>query len=517
MKFMKITLIIIIVSVSVYAQTDKNEAIKHIRSNLEFLAHDLLEGREATSRGARVASLYIARELQKYGVKPFGDNGTYYQSFDMTLKGFVPGVKIELLKKNKEEMLFGEHFIISKRGMPDSSFAGIETDVVFAGYGITAEEFDYDDYENLDIKGKIVLLYDDMPESEDETIFNPKKHKKYIYWSTKRSIAQEKGAIGVLIIPTEQFMRSWLRYKNRADSPSFGLPDTTQKQEEDEKLIPLVVLNNKGLSLLLADEDITTEELLAGYGELTFPKYFTLKNKLKISYRTFTETRKARNVIGILEGNDENLKNEFITIGGHYDHVGANGGNVYNGADDNGSGTVAILECARTLSAANDNERSILFIFHTAEEKGLLGAKYLTNNVDWVSKAVVNINIDMVGRESVDSIHCIGSDKLSSELYELVEEINSDGDYFTLDYRFNAEDDPNRYYYRSDHVHYVNKNIPIVFFYDYMRQDYHKPTDTAEKINYTKIYKITRLVHDLALTISNLDHKLIVDKAKMKE
>ncbi|GBD89068.1 aminopeptidase YwaD precursor [bacterium BMS3Abin03] len=200
----------------------------------------------------------------------------------------------------------------------------------------------------------------------------------------------------------------------------------------------------------------------------------------------------------------------------HYDHLGKKGDEVYNGADDDGSGTVAILEAARRLSAMHKNKRSILIIFHAAEEKGLLGSKYLTENADFMNDIVADINIDMVGRKSDDSIYCIGSKKLSTEMYNLVREANKETVNFYLDYKFDDPDDPNRYYYRSDHYNYAKHNIPIVFFYDHMIEDYHKPTDDVEKINFEKIDKISTLITELALRIADLDHKLIVDK-KEKE
>jgi len=201
-------------------------------------------------------------------------------------------------------------------------------------------------------------------------------------------------------------------------------------------------------------------------------------------------------------------------LSAHYDHEGIVKGEIYNGADDNGSGTVAILEAGRRLALLKENKRSIILAFHTGEEKGLLGSKYFTENSDIMSDVVSNINIDMVGREDTESIYSIGSGKLSTELFELVEKVNSETAKFELDYTFDASNDPNRYYYRSDHYNYAKHNIPIVFFYDHMTEDYHQPTDDVDKINFEKIEKVSTLITELALRIANLDHKLIVDKTE---
>ncbi|RMD48342.1 MAG: M20/M25/M40 family metallo-hydrolase, partial [Ignavibacteria bacterium] len=220
----------------------------------------------------------------------------------------------------------------------------------------------------------------------------------------------------------------------------------------------------------------------------------------------------ARNVVGILEGKDEKLKDEYIVLSAHYDHLGKRGNDIYNGADDDGSGTVTILDAARTLSIKKENKRSILFVFHTGEEKGLLGSRYFTEHFGNMDAIKANINIDMVGRGSVDTIYNIGSGKLSSEFYELVKNANEESVNIYFDYRFDDPNDPNRFYYRSDHINYARKGIPIVFFYDYMQKDYHKPTDTVEKINWEKIVKMVELTHTIALKTANLDTPLIIDK-----
>ena len=493
----------------------KEVSLNYLKSNLEFLADDLLEGREATTRGEKLASLFIAKELQKYGIKPFGDNGTYFQNFDMQVKGLKDGSTIKLNDENgKPQLEFGKHFIISKRGVPSVEFANIEANIVFAGYGAIAEDISYNDYKNIDANGKYVLIYDDLP-TDEESPFDPVTHRRLGYWSTKRTIAQEQGAIGVFIIASQATESNWDYYIDWALSPTFGLPKEPAENKTPPKLIPSIGINKTGLQTLMANEEVEYSELIEAYGNSILPTSFELKKKVSVAFELYSDTRPARNVVGILEGSDDKLKSEYVSIGAHYDHEGKRGDKIWNGADDNGSGTVAILELARKLSLDNNNNRSILFLFHTAEEKGLIGAKYYTNNIDYIDDIVVNINIDMVGRGSTDSIHCIGSDKLSTDLYNIVEEANNDNDYFTLDYRFNAPDDPNRFYWRSDHVHFANKNIPIVFFYDYMKVDYHKPTDTVDKINFEKIYKITELVKDISLEISNRDERLKVDKVAL--
>ena len=177
----------------------------------------------------------------------------------------------------------------------------------------------------------------------------------------------------------------------------------------------------------------------------------------------------------------QNLKNEYVSIGGHYDHEGIKNGEIYNGADDNGSGVVGVLETSRKLIEANNNKRSILIMFYTAEEKGLMGARYLSNNVEYINDIVVNVNLDMIGRMSADTLHSVGANRLSEELHNIKIESNKKTVNFVFDYQFDDPKDPQNIYNRSDHINFARKGIPVVFFTENMKEDYHKPTDTGRK------------------------------------
>lgn len=486
-------------------------AIINIRTNLEFLTSDELEGRESTTKGETISSLYIAKELKRYGVKPFGDDGTYFQNFEVDVRWVDENSKVTFFADDGEtELKLGDNFLLSKNPMPAKEYSGQNYEIVFAGYGITARNYDYNDYANLDVSGKVVLIFRDAPLLDGEKIFSDDDHKKYSESNYKIKTAVENGAAGILFLPRSSISKYWRWIKHRAISSSFQLAD--EEVENDESTIPVLLLSEESAAKLLLEENFSFEEISAEVENGELPGSFSLNKKARFDYKVYKEMRNSRNIIGIIEGTDEEMLDEYVTFGAHYDHVGIKEEEIYNGADDNGSGTVTILEAARRLSLLNENQRSILVIFHTAEEKGLLGSKYLTNNGAFMKDLVVNINVDMVGRESIDSIFCIGSDKLSTELYELVQVVNDETVELVLDYTFDDPDDPNRYYYRSDHYNYAKHNIPIVFFYDHMTEDYHKPTDDVEKINFEKIEKISTLITELALRISNLDHKLMVDK-----
>ena len=231
---------------------------------------------------------------------------------------------------------------------------------------------------------------------------------------------------------------------------------------------------------------------------------------------------KGENVLGYIEGSD--LKEELIIITAHYDHLGKHDSLVFNGADDDGSGTVAALEIAEAFmlakKAGKGPRRSVLIMPVSGEEKGLLGSKYYTTHPIYPLKnTVANLNIDMIGRlddwhDTANYVYLIGADRLSQELHDISEQVNKEYIGLNLDYKFNEEDDPNRYYYRSDHYNFAKNNIPVIFYFNGVHEDYHKVTDTVEKIDFEKTQRITRLVFLTAWELVNRDERIKVDKAE---
>ncbi len=513
MKIIKIFSLLIILSAHIlFAQSeiDREKGLIYLQSNLEVLASDLFEGRETATRGEQLAALFISEELTKYGVKPFGDDGTYFQLIDLMVIKVEPETELTVINNNNSSKVLklGDDFYLSKEQLPSDKYNRNESNIVFAGYGITTEDYGYDDYNGIDVKGKVVLLQSGVPAIDREG-FSTEDEKKFGERNYKIENAKDHGAVGVLYIPGGRMLKYWGFIKKRAASPSVSLMNT---DEADKDAIPVALLSEESVKDLLSDEKYSYNDILEASENNKLLSGFDLKKKIVFNYTTNSEIKEARNVLGIIEGTDEELKNEYIVLTAHYDHEGIVDGDIYNGADDNGSGTVAILEAGRRLALLKDNKRSIIIAFQTGEEKGLLGSKYLTANSDFMSGVVSNINIDMVGREETESLYSIGSGMLSTELYDLVEKVNSETVKFELDYKFDDPNDPNKYYYRSDHYNYAKQNIPIVFFYDHMTEDYHRPTDDVEKINFEKIEKVSTLITELALRIANLNHKLKLDK-----
>jgi hypothetical protein len=496
-----------------------------IKTNLEFLASDELEGREAGTIAEKVAAGFIASQLRNYGVKPFaysesresGDSLNYFMEFDATKISVLPSSYMILhdsLSGKDTPLSYGQLFVNFHDQLVNCNF---DAPLVFAGFGITAPEYQYDDYAGLDVKGKIVVALDGEPQSDDEKYFDGAIQSSYSSAQFyKRHRAKELGAKALIVLAYNGLLSKWDDYTNYFLASKMVFNGEYVSADDPERM-PYFYGSNKFFEELLLRSNHSFQQILTMIKEKKEPPRFALqKMSARLRMETKTTSTSAMNVIGMIEGSDPKLKNEFVAIGAHFDHLGVNdSGVVFNGADDDASGTTTVLEVARAFSRTRDNKRSILIVFHGAEEKGLLGSEFLTSEDTpkpfKLSQIVSQINIDMVGRESADSIFVIGSGRLSSELKSLNESINKKLKLFTFDYTFDADDDPNRYYYRSDHYNYARYGIPVVFFFDGMTTDYHKSTDDFDKINFPKIEKTATLVYHLVHKIANQKRRLKVD------
>jgi hypothetical protein len=240
-----------------------------------------------------------------------------------------------------------------------------------------------------------------------------------------------------------------------------------------------------------------------------------------LALRPHVDVLQAENVLGYVEGTD--LKNELVIVTAHYDHIGTSGGEVYNGADDDGSGTVALLEMAQAFAQAKAEghgpRRSLLFMPVSGEEKGLLGSEYYSDHPVFPLEATVaDLNIDMIGRtDSAHSnsgpyVYIIGSDRLSTELHDINEKANKEHVSLSLDYTFNAPDDPNRFYFRSDHYNFARYGVPVIFYFSGVHEDYHQPGDEVEKIRFDLLEQRARLVFATAWELANRTQRIVVDK-----
>ena len=513
-KVFSLLVCILFTASSILSQLKINDktSLNYLKTNLQFLASDELEGRETGTRGEKLAALYISSELQKYGIKPYGDNGTYFQNIPLSTNSYAPESKIQSLNPDgsiASEYVLGTDFLKSGSNIGDASYLNISAPVVLAGYGITAPEFKYDDYSGIDVKGKIVIILPDEPYSDNKDFFNGTKTTKYSNVASKIDNAIQHGVVGIIFFPESWRTKFWDTFKKSAAQANFS----AAKFGPDKKIAPALVFHEEAIKKLLSGEEMSFEKISEGLEKPAQFKPFELKKKIKFGLIDNSQKKNAMNVVGIIEGNDPKLKNEYVLLSAHFDHVGVNKkGEVFNGADDDGSGTVSVLETARILKENKVNKRSVIALLVTGEEKGLWGSAFAANNSSFIPNTVADINIDMDARESPDSIYVIGSNKLSTEYYNLIRDVNAKTVKFGLNYKFDDPKDPEMFFYRSDHYNFALKGIPIVFLFDDMKSDYHKVTDDIEKINFDKMLKVVKLSANIAIRAANLNHRIVVDK-----
>ncbi len=479
----------------VFASTITEEELK---THLYIYASDDFEGRDTGAPGQKKAVAYLKEYYENLEVPAAKGNGDYFQE-----------VPLEVDKVPMGTVTFGDtSYPVGEDIITFSEVEGQFDEVVFLGYGIETE--DYSDY-TRDITGKIVLIKSGEPRNEDGTYVLSGTNEKSI-WSNmsealgkKRELAVKKGARGILYYDPGNFGR-YKRYFDFMRTNSSGRMQLAAENANDF----LILLNEKsakGLFPEIAQKNSAE----------------TLEARVQLEIKSANEKIASENVIAVLKGTTK--ANEYVVISSHLDHIGVTAdGRINNGADDDGSGTVAMLEIAEAFKkaseAGNGPQRTIVFLHVTGEEKGLLGSKYYTDYapVFPLESTVANLNIDMIGRIDPkrtghrNYVYLIGSDKLSSELHELSEEVNTKYTQLELDYTYNDENDPNRFYYRSDHYNFAKNNIPIIFYFNGTHEDYHQPGDTPDKINYDLLQNRTRLIFHTAWELANRPNKVTVDK-----
>ncbi|WP_222983996.1 M28 family peptidase [Flagellimonas meishanensis] len=480
-----------------YAQTITEEELKE---HLYIYASDDFEGRETGKPGQKKAVEYLKSHYEAMGVPAAQTSGDYFQKVPLE----VSNVPVGNIIIGNATLALGEDFL---------TFSAAEGDydaLVYVGYGV--EEGNYSDYDGVDVTGKLVLMKAGEPMDESGNYIVSGTAEQSV-WSNmseamqkKTELATEKGAAGVLYYDTANFPR-FKRYFDYMKANNSGKMQLAG--DNDDNFI--IILNEKSARALKDDIDKDHN-----------PKAALVSIKLAIT--SGNDIVDSENVVAVIKGTEK--PNEYVVISSHLDHIGITAdGQINNGADDDGSGSVALLEIAEAFKEASKAgegpKRSIVFLHVTGEEKGLLGSRYYTDfdPVFPLAQTVANLNIDMIGRIDPkrdgdrNYVYLIGSDKLSTELHKLSEEVNQKYANLELDYTYNDENDPNRFYYRSDHYNFAKNNIPIIFYFNGTHEDYHRPGDTPDKINYDLLQNRTRLVFHTAWEVANRDDKVEVDKA----
>lgn len=484
-----------------------------LRSYLTVLASDEYQGRETGTEGQRKAAKYIADQLASFGIPARGENGTYFQEIAFYNEKWN---SIGLTVNGKKFKHLYDFYAYPGANQNRPSYD--KKKVYFLGYGI--DDPSYSDYKGKKFKGKTVMIYAGEPKDQSGN-FLISKSSEASDWSTdfdKKMAAAAKHGVGTLLIIDPDIQ------KNIADNrvelvggrSKMGRPKNWDQSVNHLFISPALakeIIGEKMPKVVASREKIESRRKT---------KRVKLRSKIGIRQLKDDDSLIGSNVIGFIEGTDPELKDEVVIITAHYDHLGMRGKSIFNGADDNGSGTSTVMGVAKAVASAKKQgtgpRRSMLFMLVSGEEKGLLGSKYYVNYPLFPLKdAVADINVDMVGRvdkkyeDNPNYVYVIGSDRLSTELHEINERMNTEHTNLVLDYKYNDENDPNRYYYRSDHYNFAERGIPAVFFFNGTHVDYHRPSDTIEKINFEKMEKIGKLVYHTAWELANRDERIKVD------
>ena len=486
-----------------------------LKYDLSVIASDEMEGRETGEAGIEMAAQYIKSRLEsmKYGSLPgtsvaFQEVGFTFTSWD--------NIEVNINDQKFRHLWDYLAFPTKNNSHPDIQ----ANEILFLGYGISDPK--YDDYKNVDVRGKVILINSGEPMKKNGNFWitgtnNPSDWSKNM--ERKLTLAYEKGAALVLVI--EEDLKTKLGENRRlllgpqtelGDKSNMTIPQPAHIYVSATLLKEIVGKDQKKL--------IKARKKIESKGK---PVSLIFQASVRAKMAKKVNVLNGKNVLATIEG--MKYPEEYVIVSAHYDHLGKRGDNIFNGADDNGSGTTAILNIADAYANACIEgfcpDRTIVFLWVCGEEKGLLGSRYYADNPVYpLENTIVNVNIDMVGRidEKYASgeryVYVIGSDRLSATLHKLNEMVNDRFGGLVLDYTYNDENDPNKYYYRSDHYNFAEKGIPAIFFFNGVHKEYHQPSDTVEKISFDALNYRSRFIFHLIWELANRSERLAADATR---
>jgi len=528
---------------------------KDLKMHLRFLASDELEGREMCEPGSRITAVYIASRFARLGLKPAGENNSYMQNFKVRRRGVDPDAasfSLHYGTDKVENFDLGNDFLIERGNVREP------LPVVFVGYGLDLEE--YNDYENVDVQNKIVLYFSHTPQEgrmdgkfsdprylQDYELYKSGRRTRLTY-KNKENSAKEKGAAGIIIVenPNHSHEKSYSTLKERMTKQVYRQRNFSLDLRERESRIrlPKVYISEQTAQKIFRSAGKSLYDIQGEFDKTAQPNSFEIKG-VTIGFTSSGEksVKNTRNVVGLLEGSDPVLKNEAIVIGGHYDHVhyyldfmtGTYTDEICNGADDDASGTVGVIELAEAF-VENDikTKRSIIFIAFTGEEKGLIGSTYYADNpVIPIEKTAAMIQFDMIGRnediknslpllrgafgftkepfetaeDNKNAVNILGT-TFCNEMRVITEKLNEN---INLELKFRYDDKQNLIR-ASDHAPFLRKDVPVAFFSTGLHPDLHAPGDDVEKINFPKMERILKLAYLTVWELANRNDRLSLDK-----
>ena len=488
MKYIIRTLPLIVIILLSSCSVNRNVTVKELRNHVKYLSSDSLKGRLTGSAGDSLAAEYIRKELSSFGFAPLSGDGL--QRFEVT-KRIIAG-------KNNSLLINETSYTPDKDFIPlsFSSDGNLESEVIFAGYGfsINNDSIKWNDYNGIDVNGKWVMMLRADPEAENTK-------SPYIQYSMDRDkalLAKDMGAAGVLLVsgPVSDPQDIFEQLNN--EGFSVGIPSVRIKREVAD-----IILSGSKTSIETLEKDINKNRKPSG---------FSTKTTVKASAEIVRETANTRNVAMIIPGEDAQLKNEYVIIGAHFDHLGMGGPGsssrapdtvgIHHGADDNASGVSLMLELAEKFAfTKGSHKRSIICLAFSGEEEGLLGSKHFADDpgID-LSKVNAMLNLDMVGRLNDTSMLQISGVGTAAGLKEL---INSKSDTSTIKLKLSDEG-----YGPSDHSSFYFKNIPVLFYFTGAHLDYHTPADTWDKLNFPGMVGISTQIFNVGQELANSPSRL---------
>lgn len=498
-------------SVSDFMSTINAEGL---RADLTVFSHDSLEGRDTGSEGLEKAASFLASKYSILGIEPVGDKGTYFQHFmldqpiirsnNYTVTS-VDGAMIDESRHSANEI---GNFRTWRAGE-----SGAKGEIVFSGYGIKNDTLNH--YPE-DLEGKWVMVFYDRA-----------------HFTVLQQVIADQGALGaILIMDTEE---SFFREEAEAGKQRFGVPGRMSLAYLEGNASPsagIHMVNPVFAAQLIGTDNISAlNQEIQSNPDSFKPAY--LSSVLKFDQNIEPNQVQSKNVLAFIEGVDPELKDEVVVLSSHYDHVGigrpdSTGDVIYNGADDDGSGTIGLLHVAQAMVAAKKagagTKRSVLILHVTGEEKGLLGSRYYSDHPVYpIEKTVANLNLDMIGRrdfenpDSGDYIYVIGGKIISSGIDSLLNVANMESVNIELSDRYNDLNDPNQFYRRSDHWNFGRLGVPFAFFFNGVHEDYHRPSDEVDKIDFEALTKRSQLIFLTAAKIANADERPEVDNQEFIE
>lgn len=509
---------------------------EYLRTHLEVVAHDSLEGRGAATPGIRTAADYIAAHYKDLDFEPVGDENTFFQNFDL-ITSKIDSLVYTIYREESDE----KYIVSSSVEKPNSTadFTSIHTgyhpaegSIIFGGFGIDKPQSEIGPLLKELNEDAWVLIFEEIPDS---------LQSKYSLTDQEvdlnnriENLLNLSGVHGVLLITdfTESQYREFIG-ENITFNRTFGRMQLAYLQDESGRQRPKENVNfispDMAATLLGVESDLEVFSIKESTAQ-EFDSFTAKATPYGLNYHPhFPGTVQDRNIVALFEGTDPDLKSEVVVLMAHYDHLGIETGLdgeqlIYNGADDNGSGTVALMTIAGALNDAKTHglkpKRSVLFLHVTAEEIGLLGSRYYSDHpVIPIENTIANFNADMIGRSDIEnieqedfnSVYLIGGEIISSALDSIVVAANDRTVELRLDRKYNDLTDRNQFYRRSDHWNFGRLGVPFVFFFTGVHEDYHQPTDTVDKIDFEKYHRVVQLIFTSTIETANIELRPVMD------